>query len=174
MPLTESEKLTWLWEHARIEQTMLRFGRALDLGDWPSYRSCLTDRIRVDFERLTGFPEIEVDADAWVRFAELALSPVMRHHQYTNFSADISSDHAVATTYMVARHRRLTDRGSPDNTQYGWYETGWLKLGGEWKMSRLSHQFVWIAGNDALFDFTAPELAAQMSIVFCAENLVSR
>src|SRR5579862_3509912 len=83
MPTT-NEMITALWARSQIEAVMLRFGRALDLGDWKAYRSCFADRFKVNFERLTGQPEVYVDADLWTRFAEIILSPVRRHHQYSN------------------------------------------------------------------------------------------
>jgi SnoaL-like domain len=170
--MTPQDKAALLWERSEIERVMLNFGRALDRGDWELYRTCLADRIRVDFERLTGFPEVEVDAEAWARFAELALSPVRRHHQYSNFIARIDGDCATATTYMVARHFKMTDRGAAENTQYGWYDNSFEKHGGVWKIARLSHQFCWVSGNDGLFDFAEPAVAAQMAIVFCDANRV--
>lgn len=172
--MTAEEMVTELWERSRIEDVMLAFGRALDRGDWGLYRSCFANRVRVDFERLTGFPEIEVDADSWTRFAELALGQVRRHHQYSNFSAEIDGDHAVAVTYMVARHFRMTDRGASENTQFGWYENSFVRNHRKWTIVRLSHHFQWVSGNDALFDFSEPELAAHMATVFCEENLVRR
>jgi len=170
--MTTDEKIDALWQRAAIETVMLDFGRALDLGDWELYRQCFADRVRVDFERLTGFPEIEVDADVWTRFADLALAPVRRHHQYSNFSARIDGDKATATTYMVARHFRMTDRGSAENVQYGWYENDFEKRADSWRIVRLSHQFQWVSGNDGLFDFNEPALAAQMALVFCDANRV--
>ena len=59
----QSAALEALWLRSQIEAVMLRFGRALDLGDWKSYRSCFADRFKVNFERLTGQPEVYVDAD---------------------------------------------------------------------------------------------------------------
>ncbi|MBY0509176.1 MAG: nuclear transport factor 2 family protein [Rhodospirillaceae bacterium] len=168
----EAERLQTLWDRGEIERVMLDFGKALDRGDWHLYRACLADRIRIDFERLTGFAEVEVNADEWVRFASLALGPVKRHHQYSNFSCVINGDHADTTMYMVARHWKATDRGGATNTQYGWYENLFQRIEGTWKISRISHQFQWIDGNDALLDFSEPELAAQMRVVFSPANLI--
>ena len=174
MTLSTEAMVNLLWQRAAIEERMLSFGRALDRGDWELYRSGLTDRIRVDFERLTGFPEVEVDADDWVRFAELALSPVRRHHQYSNFSIIVDGDRATATIYMVARHHKATDRGSSENIQYGWYDMQFVLQAGDWKIARLGHDFAWVSGNDALLDFSEPALAAQTALIFCAANRVSR
>jgi hypothetical protein len=172
--MTCDKAIAEMVESRAIEHVMLDFGRALDMGDWALYRSTFMDRIRVDFERLTGFAEIEVDAGEWTEFARLILSPVRRHHQYSNFRATINGNEATALTYMVARHMRLSDRGSSENTQYGWYENSFMRTDAGWKISRLSHQFQWISGNDAMFDMNEPALAAQMAKVFCEANRFTR
>jgi len=168
------QMLETLWTKAEIERVMLNFGRALDLGDWPLYRSCFADRFRVNFERLTGFPEVHVDADLWTRFAELILSPVRRHHQYSNFSATIHGDRAEAIIYMVARHWKATDGGAAEYTHNGWYENSFACIGGQWKITRLLHTYQWVSGNGALFDFSDPELVKVMRQVFAEENRVRR
>ncbi len=162
----------WLDEEA-IRRIILRFGRSLDLGDWPGYRSCFTDMLLVDFERLTGQPRILVDADDWTRFADLILSPVRRHHSYTNFHIDVDGDRASAVWYFVARHWKATDLGASIYNQYGWYDGSFIRQGGDWKMSYVKHDFQWVEGNNALFDMNEPELAAQMMKVFSAENVAA-
>src|ERR1700730_5288003 len=127
---TTAQMIETLWVRSQIEGVMLRFGRALDLGDWKAYRSCFADRLQVNFERLTGFPEVHVDADLWTRFAEVILSPVRRHPQYSNFGAAVDGDRADAVIYMVARHWKPTDGGSAEYTQNGWYENSFARIGG--------------------------------------------
>jgi hypothetical protein len=171
---TQSEMLQTLWVRAQIEAVMLRFGRALDLGDWKAYRSCFADRFKVNFERLTGQPEVYVDADLWTRFAEVILSPVRRHHQYSNFTVEVDGDQAQAVIYMVARHWKATDGGSAEYTQVGWYENSFGLIGGEWKITRLLHTYQWVSGNGGLFDFNDPELIKVMGQVFAPQNRVRR
>jgi hypothetical protein len=168
-----AQMLETLWVRSQIEAVMLRFGRALDLGDWPAYRSCFADRFRVNFERLTGQPEVHVDADLWTRFAQLILSPVRRHHQYSNLTVTVDGDRAEAVIYMVARHWKATDGGSPEYTQVGWYENTFQQIQGEWKITRLLHTYQWVSGNGALFDFNDPELVKVMGQVFAKENRVT-
>ena len=169
---TQAQMLESLWVRSQIEAVMLRFGRALDLGDWKAYRSCFADRFKVNFERLTGQPEVYVDADLWTRFAEIILSPVRRHHQYSNLTVSVDGDRAEAVIYMLARHWKATDGGSAEYTQVGWYENSFECIEGEWKITRLLHTFQWVSGNGALFDFTDPGLIKIMSQVFAAENRV--
>ena len=172
--LTRDQMIDILWTKAEIEQVMLNFGRALDLGDWKLYRRCFGDKLQVDFERLTGQPEVTVDADLWTHFAEIILSPVRRHHQYSNFSATLDGDHARATIYMVASHWKPTDGGASEYIQNGWYENSFQRIGGQWKITRLKHTFQWITGNGALFDFSDPKLVEVMGRVFAKENRVRR
>ena len=171
---TTAQMIETLWVRSQIEEVMLRFGRALDLGDWKAYRSCFADRFRVNFERLTGRPEVYVDADLWTRFAEVILSPVRRHHQYSNLTVSVDGDRAEAVIYMVARHWKATDSGSAEYTQVGWYENTFGYSDGQWKITRLLHTYQWVSGNGALFDFSDAELVKVMAQVFAPENRVKR
>jgi hypothetical protein len=171
---TPERKIEELWARAEVERVMLNFGRALDIGDWMLYRSCFADRFQVNFERLTGRPEVYVDADLWTRFAKVILSPVRRHHQYSNFSATIEGDSANAVIYMVARHWKPTDGGSAEYTQNGWYENSFKRIDGQWKITRLLHTYQWVSGNGGLFDFSDPELIEVMGQVFSEKNRVKR
>lgn len=169
--MTDAEKLLELWEERQVMKVMLRFGRALDTGDWAAYRSCFTNPLNIDFERLTGSPEVRVDADLWTLFAEQILSPVRRHHTYSNWHITVEGDHAHALVYMTARHWKATDRGASVNTQYGWYDVWFERRDGEWLMSRVKHDFQWVDGNDALLDVHEPELAKTMARIFTPANI---
>lgn len=168
----EAEMRRMLDEEA-VKKIILRFGRSLDLGDWPGYRSCFTDMLLVDFERLTGTPRILVDADEWTRFADLILSPVRRHHSYFNFHIDVNGDAASAVWYFTARHWKATDMGASVYNQHGWYDGNFVRQDGGWKMSYVKHDFQWVEGNNALFDMAEPNLAAQMGRVFTPENVAA-
>ena len=169
-----AQMIETLWARSQVEAVMLRFGRALDVGDWPAYRSCFADRFRVNFERLTGQPEVYVDADLWTRFAEVILSPVRRHHQYSNLTVSVEGDRAEAVIYMVARHWKATDSGSSEYTQIGSYENTYGYSEGQWKITRLLHTYQWVSGNGGLFDFGDPQLVKIMAQVFAPENRVKR
>jgi len=166
-------KLHILWEERAITQVMLRFGRALDTGDWAAYRSCFTDTLNIDFKRLTGSEEVRVDADDWTRFAEHILSPVRRHHVYSNFRIELDGETAYALVYMTARHWKATDLGASDYTQYGWYDAWFERHSGEWKIARIKHDFQWVEGNNAMFDMAEPKLVAAMAKVFHPENVAA-
>jgi hypothetical protein len=172
--LSHEQMIEALWTRSEIEQVMLNFGRALDLGDWPLYRSCFADRFRVNFERLTGQPEVFVDADLWTHFAKVILSPVRRLHQYSNFSAHVDGDRADAVIYMVARHWKAVDSGAAEYTQNGWYENSFARIDGRWKITRLLHTYQWVSGNGGLFDFSDPELQEVMAKVFAKDNRVGK
>jgi hypothetical protein len=169
--MTDEEKIAALWDEKQVMKVILRFGRALDTGDWPAYRSCFTDPVSIDFKRLTGQDEVRIDADLWTLFAEQILSPVRRHHVYTNWDISVEEDRAHALVYMTARHWKPTDLGVSHNTQYGWYDF-WLERqsGDVWLMTRVKHDFQWVDGNNALLDLQEPQLMSTMQRIFCEEN----
>ena len=146
-----------LWDRSQIDQLMFRFGRALDLHDWPMYRSTFVDRIDVDFRDLTGQPQVTVDADLWTEFARLVLSPLTVLHQYSNHVIDVDGDAATSVLYHVSRHHRANDRGASENVQYGWYENAYVRTAQGWRIARLKHCFQWVEGNDRLLERTDAE-----------------
>lgn len=160
-----------LLDEEAIKKIMLRFGRSLDLGDWPQYRTCFTDKLLVDFERLTSQPKTLVDADDWTYFAELILSPVRRHHVYSNFHIDVDGDAADGVWYMTARHWKATDMGASNYNQFGWYDGSFIRQNNDWKMSYIKHDFQWVDGNNAMFDMGDPELQACMAKIFSPKNI---
>jgi hypothetical protein len=159
-----------LLDQEAVQKVMLRFGRSLDTGNWEAYRSCFTVHINVDFKRLTGQAEVRVDADLWTRFADLILSPVRRHHVYTNWDISVDGDRAYALVYMTARHWKASDMGAPEYNQYGWYDVWFERAGDAWLINRIKHDFQWVSGNNALFDMNEPELAKTMALVFSDAN----
>jgi hypothetical protein len=169
--MTDDEKLLELWEEKQVMKVMLRFGRALDTGDWAAYRSCFTNPVTIDFRRLTGQPEVRVDADLWTLFAEQILSPVRRHHVYTNWDIELEGDRAHALVYMTARHWKSTDIGTSSNTQYGWNEVWFERREGAWLINRVKHDFQWVEGNGALLDVHEPALVETMARIFHSDNV---
>lgn len=169
--MTDQDRLHALWEREEVKKTMLRFGRSLDLGDWAAYRSCFTDPLTVDFQRLTGQPKVVVDPDHFTRFAECILSPVRRHHVFSNWDIDVHEDRAAAIVYMTARHWKATDIGASSNAQYGWYDVRFVKQRDSWLITEIKHDFQWIEGNGGLFDMTDPQLIEAMGQVFSEANI---
>ncbi|MBO9375408.1 hypothetical protein GG804_01375 [Sphingomonas histidinilytica] len=172
--MTPEQKIASLWDEKQVRNVILRFGRALDTGNWPAYRSCFTNPVNIDFKRLTGRDEVRIDADLWTLFAEQILSPVRRHHVYTNWDITVDGDRAHALVYMTARHWKSTDLGVSHNTQYGWYDF-WLarQADGEWLMHKVKHDFQWVDGNNALLDLQEPALVETMTKIFCEPNFAA-
>ncbi|WP_421838819.1 nuclear transport factor 2 family protein [Novosphingobium sp.] len=168
--MTNDEKLETLWQEREVTKVILRFGRALDTGDWVSYRSCLPDRVLIDFERLTGRAPALVDADLLTRWAEAFQTPLRRHHTYSNFNIEIEQGHAEALVYMTARHWRPTDAGAAHNTQYGWYNFGLAWQDGRWLLTKIKHDFQWVDGNQGVVIGETHEAFTLVDEVFSPEN----
>lgn len=164
--IDRATRLAILWDERGVTNTMLRFGRSLDLGDWEACRDCLSDELEVDFERLTGFGPVRAPAEALTHFGECILSPVRRHHVYSNFHIKLNGVRATAIVYMTARHFKSTDLGASEYNQYGWYEVSFARTGEDWHITRLKHDFQWVDGNNALFDMNDPKLIAALKRLF--------
>jgi hypothetical protein len=158
--------LTELLDRQRINEVMLRFGRALDLHDWAMYAATLDDEFDVNFFDLTGQPPARTTPAAWSRFAAACLDRLTLMHQYSNFSINVRGDEADGVFYYIARHRFPNRFGADDYTQYGWYENSFRKTASGWKITKLKHSFQWSDGNPTLIDATDPEWQAAAAAVF--------
>lgn len=172
--MTDAEKLAFIWDERNIQNAMLGFGETPDNGDWSAHRACFADIVNIDFERLTGQKEVRLAADLWVGFAKAILSPVRRHHTYSNFRIEVRGDRAFVFVKHSSRHWRSNDRGSAENSQYGSYDV-WFRRAGDdsWKIEYLKHDFRWSNGNNALFEMDDSELREAMGKVFTPQNFAA-
>jgi hypothetical protein len=171
--MTMEKKIEQLWNERAITTALLQFGRTLDTGDWDTHRKCFTDRVTIDFERMTGQPPASLPADEWVPFVGLFQDRIRRHHVYTNFAITIDGDRAHALVYMTARHWRQTDHGDPTCNQYGWYDFWLEKHGDAWLIRKFRHDFRWVDGNEGIMTPHEPELLQAMGKVFCEANFAA-
>ena len=155
-----------LWDREQISDVMLRFGRSLDLHDWETYASTLTDPFVVDFTDLTGLPAVTTTPAVWARFASACLDRLTVMHQYSNFHIETRGDEAEGVFYHVSRHKLANRHGDDRYTQYGWYENSFRRTGDGWKISKLKHTFQWCDGNPNLIDQTDPEWQKAAAAVF--------
>ena len=164
-PSDAAARLRWLEDRAEIHDLMMRFGRALDAKDWPLYRSCLADRLVLDFSQTTGQPPKEIDADLFTEFAGLRQRGHASFHQYSNFQCAIDGDRARIRLYLMARHMGGRTRGDALNVFVGWYDNVLERTTTGWRLVRLGHPLRWVEGNAEIKDAPDPEadrLAAQL------------
>ena len=154
------EQLARLADHQEIHDLMMRFGRGLDSKDWALYRSCFADRVIVDFGQSTGHAARFVSADGFVAFARMRQRGHTAFHQYSNFQASVTGDHARCILYMMARHRVTGIDGDPLNIFVGWYDNEFIRTPQGWRISKLRHPLQWIEGNAAIKDAPDPEAEA--------------
>jgi hypothetical protein len=76
-------------------------------------------------------PPFAFGGDDYTRFAELILSPVRRHHVFTNFAIDVNGDKAFAIVYMTARHWKASDMGASE-VQPIWLVRRAFRPAGRW------------------------------------------
>jgi hypothetical protein len=129
-------------EEPKVCKTIVRCGRARNIADWPTDRSCFANPIAINFMRLTGQGEIRVDPDLSTRLAERMARPARRHHFYANRQIAITGNHAHALVYSAAQIWKSTDLGMPHHTEYGRYDF-WLhsQADNNWLNARVKRDF---------------------------------
>jgi SnoaL-like domain len=163
---TTEEIVRELWDREQITDVMLQFGRSLDLKDWETYASTLTNPFIVDFRDLTGLAPVQTTPEVWAAFASACLERLTVMHQYSNFHIQTNGDQAEGVFYHVSRHRLPNIHGDDHYTQYGWYENSFTRTPEGWKISRLKHGFQWCDGNPTLIDQSDPDWQKAAAAVF--------
>ena len=164
--MNTDEMIRELWDKQKITETMLDFGRGLDLHDWGLYASTLTDPFEVDFFDLTGQKPAITTPKVWAHFASACLEKLVVMHQYSNFKIELAGDSAKGIFYHVSRHRLPNKHGGDQYTQYGWYENSFKRTDGGWKIAKLKHTFQWCDGNPTLIDLNDPDWKEAAAAVF--------
>lgn len=166
-----AEKLQTLWDERAIAHAMLAFGHSLDARDTAAHAACFTDPVNINFTAFTGRDEVRVPAALWAEFGAAILAGAPSHHILGNFEIVIDGDHASARVYMISSLWTGEDRAS--NRQYGWYDVWFARIGEEWKISRLKHDFQGVEGNAARIENHDPAFAAIAQQVFSPVNMAA-
>ena len=73
-----------LADRTEITDTVLRFGRAMDVQDWSMLRACLAAMVDVDHSDLRGEAPARVSAEDFVAAREKGLHGLRTQHISTN------------------------------------------------------------------------------------------
>ena len=137
------QQVRWLLDRAEISDVIFRYFSSVDLRDWESWGSCLTDDAEIDLE----FGK-QVGRENVVQWAADGLADVdATHHMSSNLEITIDGDTATVradllTTHVVAREgvvERLTAGGVYDYT--------FLRTADGWKIRKAKNHMVWRDGD---------------------------
>lgn len=113
-----------------IRDTLARYARGLDRGDWDLVRSCFTDDATDDHGPFQG------SIDNLVRGAKELLSEYWgAMHVLGQTCITLDGDEAATETYALSVHRRRDGDGLDEDTLTGLrYLDRFERVGGEWKI----------------------------------------
>lgn len=149
--MNTEQKVTWLYERAQIEQTILKYATAADLRDWDLLKSILADELDVDFTT-SGGPAMTLTSDQYVgQVTSLIPGFDVTQHQLTNFVINIDGDTADTVVYMQAEHIVMEDGQQIDRAVGGYYTHKLKKIDGAWKICSLKLTATWGRGDMQAF-----------------------
>jgi hypothetical protein len=122
-----------------IERLLYDYAWGCDEGDWALLRSVFSDDADLDYSS-TGGPA--GDPDEVVAWLESSLSRIRIQHVVSNFRIDVTGESASGSAmFLTTVH--LEGLGQPLTTG-GYYELGFVRVDGRWKVRRLREDNRWM------------------------------
>jgi hypothetical protein len=146
--------MRWLLDRALVTDVVTRFAVALDTRDWPLLRSCLAERIEVDYPDSVGvasFTADELTATADGFFGRLDAT----QHISANHQVEIDGDRAVCHSTLHAAHYLRSAAEGAVQRQIGYYRNVLVREGDDWRIVRTEQHQGWTEGNPAVFAHAA-------------------
>ena len=143
--MTDEQSLSLVRDRIAVIEVVLAVARALDVKDWAACRSCFTDEIETDYSDLRGEPPQTVKSDDFVALRRTALESLKTLHLSANHLVTVDGDRAACVSAAVI-HRFRPEDGERFDT-YCAYTHGLVRVGGQWKISRIRQTVYWNTGN---------------------------
>ncbi len=145
------ETLQWLRDRAEVSDTVLRFARALDEGDWLAFRNCLAEELYVDYTEFRQESAHMTNADDFVAKRAKALNGLHMQHLSTNHLVTINGDQAECKScFLIHRidEASLGEKNFFDSA--GHYIHGLLRVDGSWRINHIKQSIIWNRGNSEI------------------------
>jgi hypothetical protein len=130
--------------------------RAVDAKDWPRARAFFADRIRVDFQSLSGQPPAEIASDDLIKGWSANLTAAKTSfHMRTNHMVTIDGDRARMTSAGYAWNR-MEGNGEPLWEVWGSYTHDFARTPQGWRVTGMKLEVAHQRGSSWVRD-TAPK-----------------
>lgn len=159
--MTESEKVQWLFDRARITDVINRFAIALDTRDWPLHRTCFADVVTFDYPVSGGHRVLTAD-DLAKTSPPFFLYFNATQHIAANHHIEIDGDAALCVSTLHAQHYRADADGGPLQKQIGYYRNRLQRDGDDWKIFHTTQLVRWSEGNQAMFEVALTDWRRQI------------
>ena len=123
-------------------------------------RECLCDEVFVDYASFRGDPAATIPADLYVEQRRNALETLDMQHNFLNLRVELDAATQTATArcnYLIYRFHPSFD-GVNDHYfhSYGHYFFGFIRVNGNWKISRITQQLLRNQGNRKIHGAAGP------------------
>ena len=122
-----------------IQRLLYDYAWGCDESDWALLRSVFSDDAELDYSSTGGPAGGREEVVDWL---ESSLSGIQIQHLVSNFRIDLTGDSAAGKA-MFLTIVQLEGLGQPLTTG-GYYDLGFVRLNGRWKIHRLSEDNRWM------------------------------
>lgn len=124
-------------DRAELIELISRYADIADLKEFDALpRKVFTDELTMDFESVTGMPEMTIPLDTYVDALRTSFAPFKAtHHAITGHVVDIDGDTAKIHAHVRAEHW-LPDGGSPWLV-VGFYDDEAVRTPDGWRLNRV-------------------------------------
>lgn len=148
-------------DRARIEDVVARFAIALDARDVEQAVACFAERVRWDYESLTGRPASEVTpAELAARWRATIVHTDASQHFFSLAHVTVRGDEASCTVHSRVDVRVANAGGAQHSTTHGRYAFGLVRAEGGWRISAVELTVLWNDGNPRIMELAAERGAA--------------
>jgi hypothetical protein len=139
-------------DQLKIIQLINRFGIAIDLRDWKSFRGLFADAVEFDYSSIGEVASI-LDPEAIANTARNDLGSFQAtQHAITNHQVELLGDNATGYAHVRAMHFLPNDQGESILEMGGYYQAGLVRIDSDWKIQSWKFTVLWSRGNQKLFD----------------------
>jgi ketosteroid isomerase-like protein len=133
-----------------IEQLISTLFVATDQGEWETVEKCFATKVKLDYSSMSGNPAVEVTpqqiTDSW---KGILPGFDFTHHQIGNFITEEKANTTKVFCYGTATHV-INAAEEKIWTVVGSYDFQLIKEGKDWKISAMTFNFKYQAGNTSL------------------------
>ena len=141
-----------LAERLAIIELLNRFGMAIDLRDWDSFRSLFAEEVEFDYSSI-GEVAGTLHPDEITNTARQDLGGFQTtQHVITNHQVQLSDDNATCCAHVRAMHFLSNDKGESMLETGGYYNAKLIRIDSNWKIQSWKFTILWSNGDLELFE----------------------
>jgi 3-phenylpropionate/cinnamic acid dioxygenase small subunit len=151
--MTGEDRLQLLLDRSEISDIVIRFAVALDIQDWPLFRSCFTDEIEADYSDFRGEPPALIRADDFVEQRQSTLSGLRTQHISSNHVITVDGDTATCISCAVIHRYDPSEQEDNCFDTHGYYYHTLIRTSEGWRICKVKQIVFWNKGKAQIHGF---------------------